>query len=98
MQPWQEEQRKSLSQSDFGRKVRSWFEAWLNNYLGNRHVARAIIRYGCSSANVVTEILEAIKKEKEEQSKKRKRQDDAHGAEEPVWKLKWGARAARKAL
>ena len=33
-----------------------------------------------------------------EEAKKRKRQEEEHGAEEPVWKLKLNAHKARKAL
>ena len=47
---------------------------------------------------VVTDILEAVEKEKAEEAKKRKRQDEAHGAGAPVCKLKRNAHRARKAL
>ena len=83
---------------EFGRKARAWFEAWLNNWLGNRHVARAIIRYGFNSAVAVTDLMENIKKEKAEEAEKRKRQEEeAHGVEEPVWMLKHRAHKTRKA-
>ena len=95
---WQEEARQKLSHAAFARKVRSWFEAWLDRYLGNRHVARAVIHHGTSDPAVVANILEAIEKEKEEEVKKRKLQDESHGAGEPVWKLKLDAHLARKAL
>ena len=88
LEPWQEDLHKTLPQSKFGQKVRSWFEAWVNQYLGNRHVARAVIRYGCTNAAVATSILGAIETEKVEEAKKRKLQDEAHGAGEPVWKLR----------
>ena len=39
-----------------------------------------------------------LNKEKAEEAKKRKLQDEAHGAGEPVWKLKRNAHLARKAL
>ena len=39
-----------------------------------------------------------LNKEKAEEAKKRKHQDEAHGAEEPVWKLKRAAHLARKRL
>ena len=97
MQPLQDDLRRTLSHSDFGRKLRSRFEAWLKNYLGNRHVARTIIRYGCTTA-VMSIIVLAIEMEKVEEAKKRKLQDEAHGAGEPVWKLKLNAHLARKAL
>ena len=84
LKPWQEDLRKTLSHSKFGKKVRSWFEAWVNQYLGNRHVARAVIRYGCATAALLTSIRKAIAKEKVNNAKKRKRQDDVHGAGEPV--------------
>ena len=93
-----EGQRTTLLHAKFGQKARSWFEAWLNKYLGNRLVARAVIRYGCTNVAVVTSILEAIATEKVEEAKKRKLQDEAHGAGEPVWKLKLNAHLARKAL
>ena len=40
----------------------------------------------------------AIAEEKTEEAKKRKLQDESHGAGEPVWKLKRDAHLARKAL
>ena len=43
----------------------------------------------------MTSILEAIATEKVEEAKQRKLQDKAHGAGEPVWKLKQNAAAAR---
>ena len=42
--------------------------------------------------------MEAIEKEKTEEAKKRKREEETHGAGEPVWKLKLNAHKARKAL
>ena len=39
-----------------------------------------------------------LNKEKAEEAKKRKLQDEAHGAEEPQWKLKQNAHLARRAL
>ena len=42
--------------------------------------------------------MEAIEKEKTEAAKKRKHQDESHGAGEPVWKLKRDAHLARKVL
>ena len=42
--------------------------------------------------------MEAIEKEKTEEAKKRKREEETHGAGEPVWKLKLNAHLARKAL
>ena len=56
-------------------KVRGWFEDFLNNWLGNRHVARAVIRYGTTDVVVLTELLEVIDQEKAEEAKKRKLQD-----------------------
>ena len=91
----QEMQRQKLSKAAFCRKTRSWFEAWLKKYLGNRHAARAVIRYGTTDVAVLTCILDAIDEEKKEEAKKRL---DAHGAGEPVWKLKLDAHLARKAL
>ena len=40
----------------------------------------------------------AIGKEKTEEANKRKREEEAHGAGEPVWRLRRGAHLARKAL
>ena len=94
----QEELRQQAPHAEFGRKARSWFEAFLNSYLGNRHVARTVIRYGCTNDSVLANMLEAIGAEKAEEAKKRKRQGEAHGAGEPVWKLKLNAHLARKAL
>ena len=79
----------------FAKKTRSWFEAWLKKYLGNRHAARAVIRYGTTDVAVLTCILDAIDEEKKEEAKKRL---DAHGAGEPVWRLKLDAHLVRKAL
>ena len=95
LQPWQEEQRQHLSSSDFGRKARSWFEAFLNNYLGCRHVARVIIQYGVTQPAVLTHLIEAIQKEK---AQEREDAEEAHGAEEPVWRLRKAAHVARDAL
>ena len=80
--------------------TRAWFEAWLHKYLGNRHVARAVIRYGTIEVGVVTRLLDAIEKEKTQvaEEKKRKREAETHGAAEPVWRLKLNAHLARKAL
>ena len=72
--PWQEEQRATLSHSEFGRKCRAWFEAWLNNYFGNRHVARSVSRYGTSDAAVLTRIISCIADEKD--TKKRRREEE----------------------
>ena len=98
LHPWEEEARQKLPHAAFARKVRSWFEDWLNKYPSNRHVARAVVWYGTSDPAVVANILEAIGQEKEEEVKRRKLQDESHGAGEPVWKLKLDAHIARKAL
>ena len=98
LHPWQEEARQQLPHAAFAKRARSWFEAWLNRYLGNRHVARAIIRYSITDAAVVACMQEAIAEEKTEEAKKRKLQHESHGAGEPVWKLKMNAHLARKAL
>ena len=95
---WQEKARNKLSPTAFGRKARSWFEAWLNNYFGNRHVARTIIRYGTTDVELVTRLVDAIGEEKKEEAKKRRREEEAHGAGEPVWQLKLDAHLARRAL
>ena len=84
-----------LSSSDFGRKARSWFEAFLNNYLGCRHVARVIIQYGVTQPAVLTHLIEAIQKEK---AQEREDAEEAHGAEEPVRRLRKAAHDARDAL
>ena len=100
--PWQEKKRGTLSNATFGRKVRSWFEAWLNNWLGNRHVARAIIRYGTTEVGVVARLLEAMAPERTQvaEEKKRKRQEKTHGAAVPVCKLKgfWTEKISRARL
>ena len=73
------------------------FEAWLNRNLDNRHVARA----SSGTAPVIPLSLQTFSrpsKRKEEDVKKRKLQDESHGAGEPVWKLKLDADLARKAL
>ena len=84
LHPWQGEARQKVPHAAFARKVRSWFEAWLKSFLGNRHVARAVVRYDISDV--------------EEEVMKRKLQDEAHGAGEPVWKLTLDAHLERKAL
>ena len=96
--PWQEGPRQKLPRAAFARKLRSWFEAGLNWFQGNRHVARAVIGFGTSDPAIIANILEAIQKEKEEEVKKRKLQDESHGAGAPVGKLKLDAHIARKAL
>ena len=98
MHPWQEEQRQKLSPAAFGKLGRSWFEAWLNKYLGNRHVAKAVIRYGFTNMQSITTVMLAIGKEKTEEANKRKREEEAHGAGEPVWRLRRDANLARKVL
>ena len=96
--PWQEQLRETSSHSALARLGRSWFEAWLHKYFGNRHIARAVIRYGTMTAASLTSLHVAIVEEKKEEGNKRKFQEDAHGAGEPVCKLKWDAHHARKAL
>ena len=86
---------KTLAPHDFGRKARSWFEAFLNNWLGCSHVARVIIQYGVSRPAVLTHLIEAIQKEKVQE---REDAEQAHGAGEPVWKLRRAAHDARDAL
>ena len=41
---YQEKLRDNLPHAELAEKGRSWFEAWVNKYLGNRPVAQAIIR------------------------------------------------------
>ena len=98
--PWQVKLRLELPHHAYVRSTRAWFEAWLHKYLGNRHVARAVIRYGTIEVGVVTRLLEAIENEKTQvaEEKKRKREAETHGAAEPVWRLKLNAHLARKAL
>jgi len=98
LHPWQEHLRETLSHAALERKGRSWFEAWLHKYFGNRHIARAVIRYGTMTAASLTSLHVAIVEEKKEEGNKRKFEEDAHGAGEPVWKLKRAAHLARKAL
>ena len=43
-------------------------------------------------------MLADIAEEKKEEADKRRRQEETHGAEEPVWRLKLKAHLARKAL
>ena len=93
--PWQEKQRQTLAPHDFGRKARSWFEAFLNNWLGCRHAARVIIQYGVSRPAVLTHLIEAIQTER---AQVRENAEQARGAGEPVWKLQRAAHAARDAL
>ena len=96
----QQKQRDAMKPVAFGKQVRKWFEAFLHNWLGNRHVARAIIRYGMTEVGVVPELLAALSKEKADVAaeRKRRREEETHGAKEPVWKLKVSAHKARKAL
>ena len=68
------------------------------NYLGNRHVARAVIRHGTSDASISTCIVEAVNHEKQEEVKKRKLEDEERAAGEPMWRLKLDAHLARKQL
>ena len=96
--PWQEEERRTLAHAQFCKKARSWFEAWLNNYLGNRFVARAVIRYGCANVALLTTLVTAIDAEKQAEAKKRKLHVETHGAGEPVWQLRLNAHHARQAL
>ena len=75
--PWQEETRRKLSASEFGRKVQRWFEACLKKWLGNRHVARAVIRYGPTDVVVLTKLVEAIAHEKAEEAKEGELRDQS---------------------
>ena len=52
--------REYMANHNFGRKARSWFEAFLNNYLGCRHATRVIIQYGVSQPAVLTHLVEAL--------------------------------------
>ena len=80
--------------------ARSWFEAWLKKWLGDRHVARAIVRFGVSDAHLLASLREnADKERREEKAAKRKRWEEMQdGAEEPVWMLRARAKIARKKL
>ena len=81
--PDQEAQRKTLSASAFHKKARSWFEAWLHKYIGNRHVARAIVRYGIDDPAFLLRLKQEL--DLESQAKKRKADDEnTHGVSEPV--------------
>ena len=70
--------------------------------MGNRHVARSIIRHGCSDPSLVPAIIQAIGAEKKKEAKgdarKRKHEEEEHGAGEPVWNLRQNALRARKTL
>ena len=85
-----------MANHNFGRKARSWFEAFLNNWMGCRHAPKVIIRYGVSKPDVLTHLIEAIKQEKRQE--REDAEEAAHGAEELVWKLKRDAYAARADL
>ena len=77
MLPWQEAARRKLSASESGRKVRGWFEAFLTKWLGNRHVARTVIRYGPTDVVVLTKLVEAIAHEKAEEAKEGELRDQS---------------------
>ena len=89
-----------MSANAFNRKMRAWFEAFLNNWLGNRHVARAIIRYGLNDPEVVYKLREKIAKETQDakEAEKRKHDCERSGAVEPAWKLRRKALECRKLL
>ena len=44
LHPWQEKLRDNLPHAELAKKGRYWLEACVNKYLGNRPVARAVIR------------------------------------------------------
>ena len=98
--PRQEAVRKNAPHAKFMNKARSWFEAWLQKWLGDRHVARAIVRFGVSDAHLLASLRENVDKERrEEKAAKRKRWEEMQdGAEEPVWMLRARAKIARKKL
>ena len=86
-------------------KARSWFEAWLKKWLGDRHVAKAITRYGVGDVDFVSVLRTVLAQEEREEKKKRKALEidnpapwQQHGAEEPVWMLRQRAQLARKTL
>ena len=94
----QQNLKNTVSANAFNKKARVWFEAWLNNWLGNRHVARAIIRFGLNDPQIVHTLRMEILKEMAEakESVKRKHDDEASGAAEPTWKLRRTAYICRK--
>ena len=96
--PEQQRLKDTISPNAFNKKVRTWFEAWLNNWLGNRHVARAIIRYGLNDPEIVHKLREAITKETRDakDAEKRKHASERSGAIEPAWKLRRRALECRK--
>ena len=92
--PKQEEQKNTLSASAFHKKARSWFEAWLHRYIGDRHVARAIVRYGIEDPTVVVRLKEQL--DLERQTEKQKADDDnTHGVSESVNTVDGGAEPAK---
>jgi len=78
----QEWDRDNLSVAALRKNGRSWFEAFLHNYLGNRHIARAVIRYGSSTPAFLTSLHKAIMLEK-------KREQVAQ--ESRAYRHKWSA-------
>ena len=66
-----------LLASECGRNVRGWFEAFLKKWLGNRHVARTVIRYGTTDVVVLTKLVEAIAHEKAEEAKEGELRDQS---------------------
>ena len=102
----QEDLRNTLSHATFMKRARSWFEAWLKKWLGDRHVAKAIIRSGVGDVKFVS-VLRTVLVQEEREEKKKKRDAleknnpapwQQHGAEEPVWMFRQRARLARKTL
>ena len=104
--PEQKAQKNTLSASAFHKKARSWFEAWLHKYIGSRHIARAIVRYGIDDPAVLLRVKQQL--DEETQAKKRKADEamdcnvepvnTVDGDAEPVERLRKKAKTARYAL
>jgi len=91
--------KKNLPVWKFNKKMRTAFNAFVKNFMGEPHVAKFIIRNGVGPENdtlMLVALQEEIVKTKQERSKHE--EEETHGAEEPVWKLRRKAYHARQEL
>ena len=43
----------------YNRKVRNWFRAYVDNFMGDTQLAKDIIKYGCHSTHLVARLVKA---------------------------------------
>ena len=43
----------------YNRKVRNWFRAYVDNFMGDTQLAKDIMKYGCHSTHLVEHLVKA---------------------------------------